>query len=403
MPDYEDVHWQTDYLKCNRQKLDDKLAQLVGREFAGQVCTLAQQPGPLHVCLSRAYHDFNTSLVIAKFLSLAWQNWPSIGTEELVDLLCPLMRWDYGMEPLAYGLEELEASNSTVAVELTRIEPTRLPLTVQCVWLVGLLGLSYLPGTRDRDLDDLLSPTGAQKETTSACQSLTSVAAERFEELWVSLIDTAFDPQEVLSDKLWQNALVMAERHKWLENGQPEVLQRLLAHVRDGGGWPLPGAENDHVILCAKQHRCEGFWMDYPSMQVAKPFALRLEFLSNALEILNIGNAFDTCMRLGGQIGNTLNSEEVKLLGWASNANIRVVVARGTDDRILGRRTIALSLENEPGVVQCPTYPKGYADMQSAIDRFVQDFASCADLNLLTHGTVRETCAPFYDEFGQPD
>ena len=83
MPDYEDVYWQTNYLKCNRQKLGDKLAQLMGREFAGQVCTLAQQPGPLHVCLSRAYHDFNTSLVIAKFLSLAQQNWPSMAQKSL--------------------------------------------------------------------------------------------------------------------------------------------------------------------------------------------------------------------------------------------------------------------------------------------------------------------------------
>ena len=134
-----------------------------------------------------------------------------------------------------------------------------------------------------------------------------------------------------------------------------------------------------------------------PRLRLRLPFAHRIEFLADPLELLNLGNAFDTCMRLNGGDGPGIGDEPC-ILAYATNANYRVIAVRATDGRILARRVVGLCIDETPGVLQCAvTYPQGEDLLGRAIDRFLVSFVSEADLPLVYSGQVRETCAPAYN------
>ncbi len=108
-----------------------------------------------------------------------------------------------------------------------------------------------------------------------------------------------------------------------------------------------------------------------------------------------LGTSFDTCLRINGE-------EEVFMLGWAMNANVRVVVVETDEGFIVGRRGIGLALGDTPGVVQNPTYPAGNTFVVNAIDAFVKNFLGVNSLCFAERPDARpeDTCARPYSEWG---
>jgi hypothetical protein len=119
------------------------------------------------------------------------------------------------------------------------------------------------------------------------------------------------------------------------------------------------------------------------------------------LEILNMGTAFDTCLRIGAP---DVGGNDGGILGWAANGNILVVAVRDCDGRIIGRRTVALLAGPEPTLVAAPPYPGGVERIAQATDLVAEIIASSLQLKRSSGQVVtpRNTYAESYmADFGQ--
>jgi len=104
--------------------------------------------------------------------------------------------------------------------------------------------------------------------------------------------------------RLWQNAVVMAKlHHKESMCDSLSIFCQLLKHVANGGLWPLPCSENKRFQKIAEEADCSIFWTTDLQRQVLDTSLGRLavEFVYDPLEVLNIDNAFVTCLHLNGE------------------------------------------------------------------------------------------------------
>ena len=166
-----------------------------------------------------------------------------------------------------------------------------------------------------------------------------------------------------------------------------------MQHVAGGGCWPVEHSENDSFQKRARDAEVgDGFWtVDYET-EAPLPGGLRIEFVKQPLEVVNMGNAFDTCLRLRG-------AAECNILGWAGNVNTRVIAIRGEDERIIGRRTIGLSIDPPAvGVRQTYTYPRSNRLVHAAINQFTDSFLKSVGIKPVFRGSMQDiVCAPGYN------
>ena len=397
MRDYERVRWESRCLARNCAALRRELAERGHLTLAQEIHAVAEAPGALNACLARAYSDpngdYQASRVVARLLDLARDAAPQLGADEIVRSLTPLLRWDHGWEPLASGLDELDHSSSVLADALRRPPLDDMAAYVEAIWVVGLLRLAHRPVAGAPGLDALSSELSPSKGAPLAAAAVSSVVRRYIGQFWQSVTGQSGSPPAGRRQKLWELALVSACRHKWLRGGQPEPYACLLSYVAGGGVWPPPWPENDEFRQRAPRG-CAGFWNDVQPARYSQPFEHQVEFLVDPLEILNVANAFDTCSRFTGP-------EERRVLAYATNANYRIIAVRANDGRILARRVVGLRISEEPGVLQCHTYPLGHTTSDEAIDCFLSQFLrqACLDPIDPEEGRgVEKTVAPPYNK-----
>ncbi len=403
MATYEEVEWESGVLEGNIRNMRSHLKALAGENVAGVVESIARKPGPLHVALACVSSDLEAPSLASTFYANIIHH---IGVElgigkshdgekvkDLTQLLGAFFAWPYGTEALKRGLSCI--GYGTVA----RLLSAEREATSQLVELVWLIGLSYLAGLHDTSkcgARELRIATETELPARVAYQKIRNLAAAaliRFaeEELRVPRPPTNWTAHRV---RLWQNAVVMAKLHrKESMCDSLSIFCQLLKHVANGGLWPLPCSENKRFQKLAEEVDCSGFWMTHLQRKVLDTTLghLKVEFVDDPLEVLSIDNAFVTCLRLKG-------NSTPKLLGWATNVNVRIIAARAEDRKILAVRTIGLSIDCPAGVRECPTYPEGNGELRAAIDTFVADFLSLAKLRSVREGKVINTCAAAYND-----
>lgn len=401
MPDYERVPWCTEYSGRNLQSLQRHLRERGQGDLADEVGRVAEQPGPLNVMLARCYYDFNATGVVAKFMAAVRTEAADSSAECLVGKVEPLLRWDYGMEPIEWALRETDSVTGDAGPRLERSTQRGVAEAIEALWLLGLYRLVLQPeDPRNPPLTGVVK-TGSVPQPQRIGQEARNGLERRLAGLTGPRSGVGICPDE----RLRLNAAGMLRRHDWLEDGSPGVFGCLLKHVFAGGTWALPCEANDGVRRAAETQGLPGFWREQGTMVFDGDYSIGVGFLSDPLQILNLGNSFDTCLRLGADSEADFGClyperTEASILGYATNVNIRIVVARGSDGRILGRRTLGLSLHDGGGLVEAPTYPRGQTCVEAAIDDFVQAFREDAGLRWSRSSVVEPTCAPFYFEFG---
>lgn len=328
--------------------------------------------------------------------------------KQIVGVLSPFFDWEFGTYGLERGLANVGWEHTG---ELLKLDPEIGSELVEAVWLIGLLDIiGDLP-------EDCLSSAEKLRRTPDngasprcVCEQVIADAREQIvrfakRSLCVSPPQSCTPGSRRL--KLWQNAVAMAKHcHQDERPCYLGVFKHLLNHVakpkeRHKGEWPLPCCENTDF---KRQYEAEveSFARPYLGPDGKPPNVLgdtaTVEFLSDPLEILNIGNVFATCLRLAKKD----DAESTRdLLGWATNVNVRIVVVKSGDGRILARRTIGLFIEEPVRVLQGPTYPPGVPDLREAITDFVKAFLCEVKLDAVyeKEAKVKQTCAPPYNEW----
>jgi hypothetical protein len=147
-----------------------------------------------------------------------------------------------------------------------------------------------------------------------------------------------------------------------------------------------------------QQERGEGFWTQELSRSVSSDYGdVDVRFVDDPLAILNLGNGADSCLRLGRWW-----YAERRLLGWATNINVRVVgLWAACEERILARRTIGLSLQDTFGISLCPVSPAGIPAFDECLGAFTRDFAELAGLDIYPQAEVESTMADAFPEYIQ--
>lgn len=399
MPRCEAVVWQADELEMNIDHLYEELKHRGRQKLASDVRRMAARPGALHTCLAlssthvpRPGGGQVRAQVLGRALSLVSEENPGENAENLVDRLNLLFRWEYGIAAIDLGIDSLDDHVSRV---LLSMGGTGLLQALRALWLVGLLKTAKLEEDWEQVVEELCSGFDSGLDLSVLLAGVSGTAGRCLCSLEEALIGplpsgVSFSPED---DKLWWNALVMAKHH---ENSEPEyavVFRELLRHIRRGGRWPLPFLANEDFKdrALGKDNACADFWRADLSFAVEDEDLgqLELKFEDEPLAILNVGNAFDSCLRSGGL-------DEGKLLGWATNVNLRVIVVKGQEGRLLGRRTIGLSIQDAVGVSPFRSYPLGNPNIHRATEEFVRRFRAEANLEPFGGGDVEDTCAPAY-------
>lgn len=412
-PVYENVKWESEKFEQNVKVLRDQVATYGDKRLAEETESLASVPGPLHMQMARL------SAGVAPEVRAAWYFGHLIGeawkglhegakpcpreVKNLLALLAPFFRWDYGIEALEYGLESVGRGRFA---RLAALAPELTSCVVEATWSVGILKLGSFYNelncaTRLLDAADAEHSAERLSAACSKAVTLTTACVLRFA---IEKLEVPGPPDNWAVDRrrLWLNAVLMLELHHPAGKGSPAVFRKLLEHVADGGSWPLPCEKNDRLEPRGAVERFTAF---NSCQTVRSPYGmLKVHFLTDPLEILNVENAFSSCLRVHGPAQSELEQCTTGLLGWATNANVRVAVARAEDGRILGCRTIGLS-SDPVGIRECPTYPPGNAELDNAIGGFLKRFLLQAGLDYVGQGTVQNTCAPAYNDqecFGNP-
>jgi len=394
MPTCENTIWQTNELgSCIAE-----LREATGGpdEMAEEVAEIASRPGPLHTCLAlsscHVAHEGETRpALLGRLMSCLASQALRPSAAAVVDRLTPLFRWSHGVAGISVGTELLGSDCTT---RLLSHGPELAERTIRAIWLVGLLDLAGISDDRDRAVRALQA--SLPDSPTSAIGGTIQMALSAFARIEADILGPrGAGPWHPVNHDLWCNALAMARR-QGAAGPPPEtaaVLPRLLQHVRSGGRWPLPCQANEAFRCRAVEldRDCEGFWHCSPVVvfRCTRFGRLRLHFLDDPLKVLDVGNAFDTCLRLGGL-------SEGAALGWAANANVRIIGVRGEDGRLLGRRTVGLSLQDATGLSPYQSYPRGEKTIAQVTDRFLECWTSRTHLDRYDGASVEDTCAPAY-------
>lgn len=394
MPAYERVVWKSDVLEHNIEAMLRAMADCATAQFCSEVRAIASAPGPLHAKLARLSKDIPGDPAAAfygKLIGSAGSHFSESNAEDLISVLSAFFTCDNGIEPLRRGAETLGWDD---LANLLQLAPEAVSELIETLWLTGLLRLGGLSGWFP-GVEALKSAAGRGVCPRGAYQYVSAEAVNRiarFPELAWGLPrpPARWNTERI---KLWQNAVVMAKHHHPDPDQGPldsqRVFRHLLAYVGQGGKWPLD---------CEANRKFEEDHEEVARFKAAAPVCeirdvlggtVTVRFHSDPLEILSIDNVFSTCLRLGGE-------STAKVLGYATNVNVRVITVSGEDERILATGAIGLSLKEPVGVVQSDTYPGGNPELKRSIDDFVDDFLARSGLDSVPCGKVKNVCAEAY-------
>jgi hypothetical protein len=397
---YETCQWDSADLRSSLSALDDLAAT---EPWAGGVAgTLlqglreeAQRPGPLHVRFATCALPGSAPPLIAQAFRLVHAVRPGLSAEQIATGLNALCRWPFGLYPIVHALDKLVLPES--AGRLLGADVPWGPCAVEALWLAGSLSLAERHAASERARSLLMKVGDERCQPQEVRDALSNAASAEFEALEAELLGNRVAGALPGTPHHWYNALLMGLCHCRPPEGRPLVFRALLRYAAAGGRWPLPCRCNEEFRLhCQRLGVPEGFWDTHEFVLPQTPLGpLTLGFAEDPLEILNLGNVFDSCL----QSWRHADSYR-RLLGWATNANVRVAVARAIDGRALGRQLVGLALQDGEGLVSlCPAYPRADPVLGPALKCFVEDFAASANIDIEPCALVQETCAPFYDEF----
>lgn len=386
--------------ECLKKHMSDIAAQSRGKPNAHLGCLLveaAEEPGPLRSFLARLWdhggqlRPSNAALVVSRLAGLA-----SIGAERghaaISEALAPLATWQHGIEPVLIGLERILPRGGSFDVRREELAAMPLHQLLLACWQIGTHKLAHDPRTTDPDGDPLgflASPIDGAALLTNIDAAFRECIGQTADTLGLRVQSTS-DVERLPVD----HGIVSAYRHKWLSQGQDEAAYQMAAHAAAERAWPSDCPANDRVQQKAHDLGLGGFWAEQAPMACGPEQQWRVRFLTCPWTILMLGTSFDTCLRINGE-------EEVFMLGWAMNANLRVAVVATAEGFIVGRRGIGLTLGDTPGVVHNPTYPAGNAFVINAIDGFVDKFLRENSLRCAARRNERpeNTCARAYGEW----
>lgn len=390
MRDYEAHAWEADELDpTNADELHNAVEQRTGDVLlASSMKYQALEPGPLNVRLARCGDSASSPVVLGTLAGFVRQSCRNADAAEICDRLQEFFRWDFGFCAVREGMEICGDDLVREAVMATSPVPRDV---VEFIWLIGLLRLAGLsePSEFARSAAEALAEGGA--DIRSVHSTVLATADRGFVDLARALLRVTTTPWSSRTVHLWYNALAMAAR-------STDRALRALLHQAALRGKPLLnwGANRDFRDRVGRDTFAR--FRDTPphiSKKIPEFGELQILCMDDPLVILNLGNAFDTCLRLGGPSNG-------KLVGWATNANIRIVAIVAEDGKLLARHTIALAIGPPAAVVKSKTYPAGNRLLEAEIDVFLEEFLRQTGLEEIPKycAEVMTLCAPFHgDDF----
>jgi len=402
--------WSPDSLRHNLARLVRMATMVAGPDFAGAVKHAIE--GELR--LRARLETVDTVVVrypVATLLGelvgkIRWAH-ADQPPERVIQAALPFAEWQYGTYALERGLDDVGWGRTG---RLLKAHPQSAGDLVEALWSVGLLLIAELGADADNAANDMRAalpeadPGGAIREVASRTRQCIAGLATRSWE-----VPGPPDDWEAHKVRLWENAVVMARaRFELEEAGEAPlaVFTSLLRHVAEGRTWPLPHPGNDD-FMARGQAVALAFAQTDPRRQPVGPAApqAHAEFLSDPLEILNIGNAFGTCLRLARR-GDAEETRSV--LGWATNANIRVIAVVDAGRVVRARQTLGLCATEPVAVLFGPVYPPDCSEnLRKAIAKFRGDFLRATGLTQVPWRKHREgvemTCVEAYNSGWQDD
>jgi len=398
----ETVLWHTDEFDTSASHLCQSISAHGYPDLAESVESVCSRPGPLRSCLARSStHVAAAGETRAAGLArlICWlaaaDDHPDV--ERIISRITPLLRWDAGFAAISVGTESV-GERSTVA--LLNGDPALAGDAVEAIWLAGLLSLVCMT---DDHADAVRLLQGAKRGATGPAVGRARVRAKmalRGLEGRMAVVSPGSGQPPGRASR-WHNALAMAARCANAGATAPaSALVDLLRHLRAGGGWPLPCPANHAFRQRAVRAdpTCDGFWSCRlePQPVATSVGLLSARIIGDPLEVLNLGNAFDTCLRLGGL-------SEAQLVGWATNTNIRVVGVYTGDGTLVGRRTVGLSLQDAAGLSPYQSYPLGEVAARTATENFLHYLEKATGLLRYDGAAVEDTCVPAYKDYSHQE
>jgi hypothetical protein len=204
-------------------------------------------------------------------------------------------------------------------------------------------------------------------------------------------------PQDLAPDDDLINAALLSVD---IKQNRRLLLRLLRAHFRGEAGWREQQPANAAFLKELQERGVDtatwlaGNPLSYPCPGVADG-RVHLSLELDPLKMLQMGNYFDTCLSFGG--GNAFAT-----VANACELNKRVIYARDSSGRVLGRKLIAITAKGD--LVGFRTYTSlGNADglrrLRSIFDRYCRAFAARCHLSLADSGEVLTLFAQaWYDD-----
>ena len=307
-----------------------------------------------------------------------------------LDGLTPFMMWRYGTSALAEGIAVVGWAS---VVDLVERGGDVRDDQVEVIWCLGLLHLLDLSDEatelRPQALR-ALSATGwamrqAHRAVISACT--TQLAHHPYVDA-ASVVDKvlAMDPHR---RRLWLNAAAIGVRY-----GPVDSYTALVQEAAKAVG-PIMLTLAAQGLNTAEKEALVAFQAVHPECPEIEGQHAMVRFLDDPLDILNIGNEFESCLRLA-RSDKSVAAEGP--LGWALNPTVRIIAVQDGRGRLLGRQTIGLCLGQASRVRLCQTYPVDDKHVCEALDRFRTDFLTASKLQLAYAGAVADPVCANYDQ-----
>ena len=322
--------------------------------------------------------------------------------DEAVQAIVPFAEWQYGTYALERGLDHVGWQRTA---RLLAMAPESANDLVEALWSVGLLLIAQLDADADCQANTLRSALH-KGDRVEAYRSVTAQAHQRIAGMATNWWGVERPPATwgVHRVRLWENAVVMARARFEIEgpiDGDIEVFTSTLRHVVGCGVWPL-AHDGNAAFLAPLRGPASAFARTTPDPEPIRCGSTQghVEFLSDPLEILNIGNAFGTCLRLARR-GD--EEETRSLLGWATNVNVRVIAVVDADRTVWARQTLGLCRTQPVGVLFSRIYPPDCPKaLQDAMGRFRSEFLDQTGLTQVTSAQhpegVETTCVEGYNK-----
>ncbi|NJN18552.1 MAG: hypothetical protein HC822_20985 [Oscillochloris sp.] len=263
---------------------------------------------------------------------------------------------------------------------------------------------------RHANLERYLAADPWLTAAAEAAERLAQIAAERRLELLEHLINAGLREALIvrtgrvyhgpLDDDLLNGLLFFAGE----DVSQPLLQALLRAHMAGDSGWRERLPENAAFLARLQQRGIDpAAWLAARPRMVhladAPGERISLRMATTGLQVLQMGNYFDTCLAREGVNAFSALSNAIDL-------NKRVLYAYRADGQVLGRKLIALS--NEGRLLGYHCYTRGLNDSASAalaeaMRRYLLEFAAACGLETADHGDVENLVAEhWYNDGAQP-